>query len=224
MIESIIAAAKEAAEASEVAEVSKVAKLKDAVLKPDIGAIQSTSLEALKGTEVGNFASKTEAPKGKVETKNPAKEVNNKYFSSYEDRFNQTPANDCMWHGKRGESKCTINDKETNKVLKKANVDGIKYKDCIPNFKEVSKGNVKISDMSEIRSKNFRQADIELAAKKGCTPREVADWREKNDYTWHECNDMRTCQKVPRCVNASFGHLGGVSEIKKLKMESEFDA
>ena len=78
--------------------------------------------------------------------------------------------------------------------------------------------------MSESRVKNFRQADEQLAAQRGCTPREVAEWREKNEYTWHECNDMKTCQKIPRAVNSSFGHLGGVSECKKFMMECDFDA
>lgn len=227
MIEAIAAVAKEVAEASEVSEVVKVAKLKDGVLKPDIGLIQTKSLESVKGIDItkkaGEAVPQKEIPKAKGETSNTVKETKNNYFSTYEERFNQTPVNGGEWSGKRGESKFRTEDKEANKYLKKVNVDGIKYNDCIPNFKEVSKGNVKIADMSESRPRNFRQADEQLAAKKGCTPREVSEWRERNDYTWHECNDMKTCQKVPRSVNASFGHLGGVSEVKKFKMESEFD-
>lgn len=146
------------------------------------------------------------------------------YISTYEERLKQTPVNNGIWEGTRGESKFCSDNPEANKFLKEANLDGINYENCIPDFSEVSKGEVKISDMSESRPKNFRQADEQLASQRDCTPREVAEWREINGYTWHECNDMATCQKIPSSVNSTFGHLGGVSECKKLSMESEFDA
>ena len=40
-------------------------------------------------------------------------------------------------------------------------------------------------------------------------------WREENGYSWHERNDMKTCDLVPTKVNDYFGHLGGVAECKK---------
>ena len=148
---------------------------------------------------------------------------NPEYDSTYEERLKQTPVNNGHWDGERGESKFYSNNEEANAYLREAGADGIEYENCIPDFSEVSKGDVKIDLMSEDRSKNFRQADQKLAGEKGCSPREVADWREQNGYTWHECNDKQTCQKIPSSVNKTFGHLGGVSECKKSTEESEFD-
>lgn len=234
MIEAIAHVAEKVVEATKVAEVSEVSisevnKLKEVVLKPDVDFIKSTSLESIKDSEISNevqtTASGIETPLGQTEFKQQIEEeISNKYFSTYEERLNRTPINGGYYDGERGESKFHTENCEANQYLKNANIDGIEYKNCIPDFSEVSKGNVEIPDMSESRAKNFRQADELLAAKRGCTPREVAEWREKNEYTWHECNDMKTCQKIPRAVNSSFGHLGGVSECKKFMMECDFDA
>ncbi|TMV47031.1 HNH endonuclease [Paenibacillus mesophilus] len=98
--------------------------------------------------------------------------------------------------------------------------DGIIYKDGEPDFSEVSKGNVEIEPFSTERSDNFDKADIELANQKGCAPEEVAQWRKDNNYTWHECRDMRTMQKVPNEIHANFPHSGGISEAKKGNSES----
>lgn len=149
--------------------------------------------------------------------------VENEYASTYEERLKQTPINNGHWDGERGESKFYSDNEEANSYLREAGTDGIEYENCIPDFSEVSKGDVKIDSMSEERRKNFRQADQKLADEKGCSPREVAEWREQNGYTWHECNDKQTCQKIPSSVNKTFGHLGGVSECKKNVKESEFD-
>jgi hypothetical protein len=46
------------------------------------------------------------------------------------------------------------------------------------------------------------------------TSQDVSDWRTKNHYTWHECNDRKTCQLVPTKVNLEFKHLGGCAECK----------
>jgi len=145
------------------------------------------------------------------------------YASTYEERLKQTPVNNGHWEGERGESKFYSDNEEANSYLREAGTDGIEYENCIPDFSEVSKGDVKIDSMSDDRGKNFRQADQKLADEKGCSPREVAEWREQNGYTWHECNDKETCQKIPSSVNKTFGHLGGVSECKKSSEESEFD-
>lgn len=90
----------------------------------------------------------------------------------------------------------------------------MKYKDGIPDFSDYSKGDVKISNMTENRQINFQQADIALAKQRGCSPRDVANWRREHGYTWHELNDMKHCQKIPSVINKTYGHLGGVSECK----------
>lgn len=130
------------------------------------------------------------------------------------------------WDGERGNSKW-IPDKDHvpqkqnpeqqnwGKILNEYGIDNVPFKDGDPNFDEVSKGKVEIEDFSADRSDNFDKADIELANQRGCTPEEVAKWRKENGYTWHECRDMKTMQKVPSKVHNNIPHSGGVSEAKK---------
>lgn len=97
----------------------------------------------------------------------------------------------------------------------KYGIDGIPFKGGEPDFSEVSKGTVEIEPFASERSDNFDKANIELAKQKGCTPEEVDKWRKENNYTWHECKDMKTMQKVPNEVHANVPHSGGISESKK---------
>lgn len=130
------------------------------------------------------------------------------------------------WDGERGDSKwrpdrnvvpgkCNPDNKTWGEILDQYGIDGITFKDGEPDFSEISKGNVKIEPFSTDRSDNFDKADIELAKQKGCTPEEVAKWRKENRYTWHECKDMSTMQKVPSEVHNNITHRGGISEAKK---------
>ena len=100
-------------------------------------------------------------------------------------------------------------------ILDKYGIEGIEYKDGDPDFSPVSKGEVEIDDFTDDRPSNFAQADEALAKQRGCSPEEVKKWREENGYTWHECRDCKTMQKVPREVHNNMDHSGGVSEYKK---------
>ena len=68
---------------------------------------------------------------------------------------------------------------------------------------------------------NFQQADILTAQKWTAEQRDgrtwsaadIAQYRQDNALTWHECNDMSTMQLVPTEINADFNHLGGVGEV-----------
>ncbi|WP_442865934.1 HNH endonuclease signature motif containing protein [Aeromonas sp. QDB02] len=100
-------------------------------------------------------------------------------------------------------------------ILEKYDIDGIRFKDGEPDFSEISKGDVEIEPFSDSRSDNFDKADIELAKQKGCSPEDVAKWRKENGYTWHECKDMKTMQKVPSEVHNNIPHSSGISEAKK---------
>jgi len=133
-----------------------------------------------------------------------------------------------QWNGERGDStwypdrdsmpgKCNPENKTWGEILDKYRIDGITFKDGEPDFSEISKGTVEIEPFSTERTDNFDKADIELAKQKGCTPEEVAKWRKENGYTWHECKDMRTMQKVPSEVHSNIPHSGGISEAKKGK-------
>lgn len=149
------------------------------------------------------------------------------YFSTYEERLNQTPKEDSdrgIWEAERGESKFIPYDQEIKEMLEKHGLDGITYKDGIPDFSGVSESTVEIDHMTEIRPDNFRQCDEQCAerwskenrdGRTEWTPRDVAQWRKENGYSWHERNDMKTCDLVPAKINDYFGHLGGVSECRK---------
>lgn len=105
--------------------------------------------------------------------------------------------------------------KTWSEILHKQGIDHIPFKDGEPNFSKISKNDVEIKQFSESRTDNFDKADIELAKQKGGSPEEVAKWRKENGYTWHECKDMKTMQKVPGEVHNNVTHSGGISEVKK---------
>ncbi|MGP1599085.1 HNH endonuclease [Peptoanaerobacter stomatis] len=104
--------------------------------------------------------------------------------------------------------------KTWREIMKEYGFESVSFKDGEPDFSKVSKGEVQIDDFSDERDSNFSQADEKLANQKGCTPEEVAKWREENKYTWHECKDCKTMQKVPTEVHGNIPHSGGISEIK----------
>ncbi|MBS5259060.1 MAG: HNH endonuclease, partial [Lachnospira eligens] len=148
----------------------------------------------------------------------------------------RTPENHGHWTGERGNSKWIPDEdyvppeKSSNpdkpysnpdhltwgEILKKYGIDGIRFKDGFPDFSEVSKGNVQIEGFetggNTEKNRNFKKADIELAKQRGCSPEEVKKWREENNYTWHECEDKKTMQKVPNEIHANVPHDGGRSQ------------
>ena len=84
------------------------------------------------------------------------------------------------------------------------------------------------SSMADLHMKydkpgNFEQADALTAEQwtadgrdgKEWTAEDVAQYRQEHGLTWHECNDMETMQMIPEAINADFGHLGGVGEVKE---------
>ncbi|WP_141669279.1 HNH endonuclease, partial [Bacillus wiedmannii] len=122
------------------------------------------------------------------------------------------------------------------KILNEAGINGIEYKNGVPDFSPVAKAQFEIEYMlggtgkhgTKARTINFKQADQklaeqlnnspELASKFGMTPGkikagDIADYREEYKLTWHELNDVKTIQLVPSEINGKFGHLGGVGEI-----------
>lgn len=108
--------------------------------------------------------------------------------------------------------------KTWGEILDEYGIEGIKFKDGEPDFSEVSKGEVEIDDFSTDRDENFSQADEKLAEQRGCTPEEVEQWRKENKYTWHECKDCKTMQKVPTEVHGNIPHSGGISTAKNQTM------
>ncbi len=164
------------------------------------------------------------------ETKNfdkPMSDYDKPLAVSYDNMKNcPIDGNNGQWDGERGNSnwypdpdfvpgKANPEEKTWSEILNKHGIDHIHFKDGEPDFSEISKGIVEIEPFSDSRTDNFDKADIELAKQKGCTPEEVAKWRKENVYTWHECKDMKTMQKVSSEVHNNVPHSGGISEAKK---------
>lgn len=149
----------------------------------------------------------------------------------------RTPENHGEWEGERGNSTwhpdCDYVPPEKSRnpedrpysnpdnlswgeILDKYGLDGIEFKDGFPVFDEISRGTVQIDDFetggSDAKDRNFKRADIAMAEQRGCTPQEVKEWRDNNNYTWHECEDKCTMQKVPNEVHANVPHDGGRSQ------------
>ncbi|MCI7745584.1 MAG: HNH endonuclease [Collinsella sp.] len=160
------------------------------------------------------------------------------YPSTYKERLDRTPTTENphgKWSGDRGESMFVPTDDRFRELLQSKGVEGINYKDAIPDFGPIAEAKVTIQGMSQHRLSqmgengerivgNYEKADIECAkawnleqrdGKDDWTHQDVKNWREANGCTWHEDNDMKTCCLVPTIAHETCRHLGGVSEIKK---------
>lgn len=161
-------------------------------------------------------------------------------YSTLKARINQTPKNDEYghWAGERGKSDYIYDKSKTVKIGEntyeiKAGAK-VTYKNGVPDFSSFQKAQVKIPNMTNNRTQNFKQADKVLAEiwtknkydGKSWTARDVETYRTSNGFTWHEMNNMESMQLVPTEVNAGFGHLGGVGEYNAMigqKGVSDFD-
>jgi hypothetical protein len=85
-------------------------------------------------------------------------------YSSYYQRVKTTPATKGKWSSERAES-LFISDKtgEIKKYLDEAGVDGVEYKNGMPDFSPFSKGEIKLENITNDRKSNFSSADEELA-------------------------------------------------------------
>ena len=186
---------------------------------------------------IGNFNDAKETPNNKFADSALGKKsegsvldkfayIANKALAVMCDGIKCCPIENGEWTGERGNSKwcpdknyvplkANLEGKTWGEILKKFGIDGIYFKDGEPDFGPISKGNVEIKGFSDDRTDNFDKADIELAKQKGCSPEDVKRWRKENGYTWHECRDMKTMQKVPSIVHNNISHSGGISEAKK---------
>ena len=162
-------------------------------------------------------------------------------YSAYNSRLAQTPIDDEFghWTGVRGESDYIYDKSKTIRISKDRYVTveagkKVQYQNCVPDFSPFQEAQVKIPRMTENRTKNFKQADEELAKYwtkikhdgKTWTADAVNEYRTRNGLTWHEMNNMNSMQLVPTEVNAGFGHLGGVGEYNAMigeKGVTEFD-
>lgn len=159
------------------------------------------------------------------------------YTKLYLNKF--LPSSGGEWSGERGESTWKPNpdgipkkdnpDNQTwEQILDKYGIDGIKYKDDYPDFSPVSEADIEIDDFSADRQKNFAQADEKLAAKwseesqdgkDNWTAQDVRRYRQENGLTWHEHQDCKTMQLVPKEIHNNIPHEGGICVKKKQAIE-----
>jgi hypothetical protein len=150
------------------------------------------------------------------------------------------PTNNGHWDGEPGNSKwypdpdvipqnrqTNPDNKSWETILKENNIDGITFKEGLPDFSEISEGTVKIEDFSDNRTNNFAQADRKLAEKWNKEGKEGGPWtqekveayRKENNLTWHERSDMETMDLVPSEVHGNIPHQGGIAAYKKESSE-----
>ncbi|WP_425266548.1 HNH endonuclease [Bacillus proteolyticus] len=109
-----------------------------------------------------------------------------KFASTYDSRFKQTPAetnSNVVFEGARGNTARDYNFKQANERLAG-----------------------QLNNSPELANQFGMEAG-------GITAKDIEKYRVKNKLTWHELNDGVTIQLVPTEINAKFGYLGGVGEI-----------
>ena len=149
------------------------------------------------------------------------------YYTDEFDRIKNTPKEG--FEGLRGNSRCypdvnTDAGKKAADKLAEYGQDSIKYENGVVDFSSVSETTVKI-DMTDDISINFRNADKACSKKWNETLREgrsdwtasdIKNWRNENNFTWHERSDMKRCDLVSKDIHTSevFSHYGGRAEVR----------
>lgn len=153
----------------------------------DVGKAADAGKAAEKASDAGKVADA-----GKASDDIPTAFKQKEFASTYDQRIKRTPTGDANspmeWRGgNRGESLCVPKDpnSELSKVLKESGVEGIEYRNGVPDFSPVSKGEVKIDYMmggenSFLKNKartsvedyygNFAQADHAFADQLNSSP------------------------------------------------------
>lgn len=188
-------------------------------------------------------SAKTEFSLGKPMDGCEKTDTNDIYCTSYTDRINKTPLNseNGTWAGDRGESKYipsgnTPESKLAKDKLAEYGLDGIEYKDGLPDFSKCSEASVQIDGMSSKRPLNFSKADIKTAemwneikkdGRNDWTDKAVEKYRQEKHLIWHENADKKTMHLVSGDIHPDgegrgiFTHSGGVAEcIAQEKMYS----
>ena len=155
-------------------------------------------------------------------------------MSTTKERIDQAGYSKGKWDGEVGNSTFHPEDREAQRALKEFKQKGIEYKDGEPDFSKVSVATVRIDNMTSERygkGYNFDQANHACAekwnkeakyGKTDWTARDVENWRNDNNYTWHERLDRKTMDLVQRDIHFESKHIGGVSECKRVEASMAF--
>ena len=137
-----------------------------------------------------------------------------KFYTTDEQREEHLPK-DGQWTGVPGESKFISNNQEANEVLKKYGLDGIEYKNKIPDFSNCTIVTAKIDKMTPFRSinrNNFYKALVESGKFENID--QIREFKQKYKLAFHECSDRHTCQFVDERIHSTFKHSGGRMECR----------
>ncbi len=159
---------------------------------------------------------------GLVEENNSRREIGEDgFYTTRKERIDHTPVEG--WEGERGESRYIPASEAAQKILKDNGLEGIEYKNGVPDFSPCAVESVEIDNMTANKYENFKQCRVKIAEKWNAegrdgrtdwTPRDVEQWQKDNHFLIHECSDMRTCQMVPEEVHKACTHTGGRMECK----------
>ncbi len=140
--------------------------------------------------------------------------IPDKFYTSWEQREGNLPT-DGEWTGEVGNSKFVSNNADTNVELAKFGLNGIEYKNGVPDFSKCSILTCKIEQMTPDLETNFKSFSKELVDKGDFgNKREVLEFKHNNGVAFHECSDTHTCQFVPIKIHQTFTHTGGRFECK----------
>lgn len=130
--------------------------------------------------------------------------------------------------GTRGNGKFVLNDNAvirvkdgvyvTGKMIKeKYGFDGVSYKNNDPDFSPYAVSNeivttVSVDKMPTDRDESYRLAEQYCAEKFGISRKQVREYMEKNNLTWHETPDRKSIMPIPTEINAAYTHTGGISK------------
>lgn len=159
---------------------------------------------------------------------NDIKEELDNHYTSRQERIDCAAKSNGTWTGEPGNSKFIPTDKTdeglaAREKLSEYGMDGIVYKDGIPDFSKVSSETVKIDMTSDRLGNNYPKAYKAVQDKwnnenrnerSDWTIREVKDWKQANGLSPHECIDTKTVMFVPTAVHSEAKHFGGVAECK----------
>lgn len=89
-------------------------------------------------------------------------------------------------------------------------------KDCKKSAVNDAFGHVEVERISSDRKTTQAEATSIISEKTGVDISEIKAYMKTNGITWHECGDGKTVRAVPREINSTFSHTGGVGLDKDL--------
>jgi hypothetical protein len=119
-----------------------------------------------------------------------------------------------------------MNNMSWREILRKYNINGIRFEDGTPVFKELKDVKcVQMNDFAEfidaakpdIRTRLHDEAFKRLARNSDKSLAEVICWKNNNVYVWHEELDCKTLYLVPREIHDNISHVGGIGLLKILR-------